>query len=222
MTIMKTVRKIHLWLSVPFGLIISVISLTGAALVFEPEITGLVRPGVELELHGPHNNRLPFFKTMFVMHRWLFDAPAVKGDMTVGKMVVALSTIAFAVALVTGLMLWLPRLRRKPLRSLTVDLRHGWFVFWRTLHVNGGAIVSLFLLLMALTGLLWSFPWLRTLLPDSPGVRPLTYALHIGSFGGWLVKTIWFVAALVGGILPLTGYYLWFKRLKRQSCTEVR
>ena len=31
----KTFRKIHLWLSVPFGLIISIICLTGAALVFE-------------------------------------------------------------------------------------------------------------------------------------------------------------------------------------------
>lgn len=38
----KTFRKIHLWLSVPFGLIISIICLTGAALVFEREINDAI------------------------------------------------------------------------------------------------------------------------------------------------------------------------------------
>lgn len=38
----KTIfRKLHLWLSVPFGLIITVVCLSGAALVFEEEITKL-------------------------------------------------------------------------------------------------------------------------------------------------------------------------------------
>lgn len=40
----KLFRKIHLWLSVPFGLIISIICLSGAALVFEDEITELCYP----------------------------------------------------------------------------------------------------------------------------------------------------------------------------------
>lgn len=39
----KAFRKIHLWLSVPFGLIITVICLSGAALVFEDEVTELCR-----------------------------------------------------------------------------------------------------------------------------------------------------------------------------------
>ena len=36
---MKIFRKIHLWLSVPFGVIITLICFSGAMLVFEPEIT---------------------------------------------------------------------------------------------------------------------------------------------------------------------------------------
>ena len=36
---MKLFRKIHLWLSVPFGIIITLICFSGAMLVFEPEIT---------------------------------------------------------------------------------------------------------------------------------------------------------------------------------------
>ena len=35
----KLFRKIHLWLSVPFGIIISLICFSGAMLVFEKEIT---------------------------------------------------------------------------------------------------------------------------------------------------------------------------------------
>ena len=42
----KVFRKIHLWLSVPVGLIITVICLTGAALVFERDITESLNPKI--------------------------------------------------------------------------------------------------------------------------------------------------------------------------------
>ena len=40
----KFFAKIHLWLSIPLGIIISVICLTGAILVFEQEITQALNP----------------------------------------------------------------------------------------------------------------------------------------------------------------------------------
>jgi uncharacterized iron-regulated membrane protein len=40
----KFIRQLHLWLSVPFGLIITVICFSGAALVFEPELMKLCNP----------------------------------------------------------------------------------------------------------------------------------------------------------------------------------
>ena len=42
----KIFRKIHLWLSVPFGIIITLICFSGAMLVFEPEITRSIRSKV--------------------------------------------------------------------------------------------------------------------------------------------------------------------------------
>ena len=42
----KIFRKIHLWLSVPFGLFITLICFSGAMLVFEKEITELCRPDI--------------------------------------------------------------------------------------------------------------------------------------------------------------------------------
>ena len=45
------------------------------------------------------------------------------------------------------------------------------------------------------------------------------YSLHIGSWGGLFTRILSFFAALLGATLPLTGYYLWIKRLygKRKS-----
>jgi uncharacterized iron-regulated membrane protein len=39
----KIFEKIHLWLSVPFGLIITLICFSGAMLVFEDEVNELFR-----------------------------------------------------------------------------------------------------------------------------------------------------------------------------------
>ena len=43
--------------------------------------------------------------------------------------------------------------------------------------------------------------------------------IHVGSWGGVVSKVFYFLAALLGATLPLTGYYLWIKRLyvKRKS-----
>lgn len=129
----KKFRQIHLWLSVPFGIIISILCLSGAALVFENEITEALNhdfyyvenvgstplPAGELakkvaatlpdsvsvtgisipadparayqvnlskprrasvyidpytgEIKGKYE-RMPFFTTMFKLHRWLLDS----------------------------------------------------------------------------------------------------------------------------------------------------
>ena len=42
----KLFAKIHLWLSIPLGILISIICLTGAILVFEQEITQALNPKV--------------------------------------------------------------------------------------------------------------------------------------------------------------------------------
>ena len=48
-------RKIHLWLSVPFGIVITLVCFSGAMLVFEKELTRLYdseakRTGVEPDI----------------------------------------------------------------------------------------------------------------------------------------------------------------------------
>ena len=79
---MKSIfRKLHLWLSLPFGVIITLICFSGAMLVFEYEVTRCVKPEVFQEERidkpaasatgevqkprrkvVPRDKRLPFFR----------------------------------------------------------------------------------------------------------------------------------------------------------------
>lgn len=45
-------------------------------------------------------------------------------------------------------------------------------------------------------------------------LRGWIYSVHVGLFGGLFTRILWFVAALMGASLPLTGYYLWLRRLR--------
>lgn len=377
----KTVRNIHLWLSVPFGLIIMLTCFSGAMLVFEKEVTQWLRPEVfhvdpqgrqplpmdevvrrvsatlpidvqvtgvtvfpdkgkawQLPLSKPSRasvyvdpytgevtgsaERLPFFSTMFRLHRWLLDSRPSGDGVFWGKVVVGVSTLLFVFVLVSGVIIWWPRTRKALKNSLKIAVRKGWRRFWYGLHVAGGMYALLLLLVMALTGLTWSFSWYQTgfytlfgvemkpsmghgnaamnasskggdgkrhgkkehagagtferyahwqevydaLAASHPGSREISiadgsasvtanrfgnvrgvdryqfdprtgrltgstlyqdldgsgkirgwiYSVHVGSWGGLLPRILWFLAALLGATLPLTGYYLWIKRIGRK------
>ncbi len=212
----KALRKIHLWLSVPTGIIITLVCFSGAMLVFEKEITEAIKPelyfvkeakgepipmqqlmekveetlpdsvsisGVtvfadstrtcQVSLTKPRrasiyvnqytgevtgrSERLPFFNTMFHLHRWLMGSSS-----GVGKLLTGICTLVLVFILITGILMWLTN-RHKPLKaSLAIHVTKGWGRFWHDLHVAGGIYATIFLLAMALTGLTWSFSWYRT------------------------------------------------------------
>lgn len=372
----KTFRKIHLWLAVPFGLIITIICFTGALLVFEDQVTQLTNrhlyyvesPGsqplpvgtlvekvesqltkgatitgvtiypqpdrsYQVNLSAPkgaavyidpytgevlgQSQRTPFFRTVFLLHRWLLDSQPADGGIFWGKSIVGVSTLLMVVILITGLVIWWPRSRKGLKQGVTIALRKGKARFWHDLHAAGGIYVLLLVLVMALTGLTWSFDWYKNAFytlfgvettapakgpahkekspqgpqpgttteatapvtpfacwqqvydqvaaenPDrlkieitdgtasvsnnrygnirgtdrytfdpqsgqitgaslykdtgnSGKIRGWIYSIHTGAWGGNLTRIIWFLAALLGATLPLTGYYLWIKRLYRK------
>lgn len=209
----KAFAKIHLWFSIPFGIIISVVCLSGAALVFEQDITRALNPGfyrVEVEdgakpltpselvtklrtqlpdslrisglqmsgdpeeawmVSFEHLNRktlsvnpytgeingwnksYPFFQTMRKLHRWLMDVPPRKGDKTVGKTIVGVTTLVFVAILISGVVIWIPRTKKALKNRLQVSCNKGWRRFCYDSHVSLGFYTTLFLLVMALTGL---------------------------------------------------------------------
>ena len=212
----KLFRKLHLWLSVPFGLFITLICFSGAMLVFEREITEMCRRDLyfvdevresplpvddlmeavaatlpdsvsvtgltissdptrnwQIGLSKPRraslyvdpytgvvkgrSERLPFYDTMFHLHRWMMGSSTGSG-----KLLVGVSTLMLVLILITGLLMWLTN-RNKPLaKSLKISFTKGWSRFWHDLHVAGGIYATLFLLALALTGLTWSFSWYRS------------------------------------------------------------
>lgn len=204
----KTIRSIHLWFSVPLGLIMSLVCITGLIMLFEPA-------------HAHGDPRPEFFMNVMRLHRWLFDAPAVKGAMTTGKMIVAISVSCMVVALVTGVILWWMRARRDLTRNLKISFHEGFRAFCTSLHTAGGIYVVAFLLVIALTGLTWSFGWYRAWFTSLFGIAKgshVIYEIHTGAVGGVFTRVIWFAAVLTGFTLPLTGYYMWIKHLMTKRC----
>lgn len=96
---------------------------------------------------------------MFRLHRWLLDSRPSGDGVFWGKVVVGVSTLLFVFVLVSGVIIWWPRTRKALKNSLKITVRKGWRRFWYGLHVAGGMYVLLLLLVMALTGLTWSFSW---------------------------------------------------------------
>lgn len=381
----KVFLKFHLWLSVPFGIIVTLICFSGAMLVFEPEAVKLLRHDI-LYVDRPQHTALPVgqlvrnveqtlpedvkvtgvtmfsdpalackvnlskprraavyvdqytgevkglyerpavFDTMQRLHRWLLDNRDKSGGVFWGRTVVGISTIVFVLVLLSGVVIWWPRSRRMLRNSLKITALKGRHLLWRGLHVAGGMYVLLLLLVMALTGLTWSFQWyskgfyamlgvsevpksgakvyaeqaakekskdrsgkkkpegavgmaengtavyaqwqtvydtLRARNPryeqitvsdgkaevafgglgnrnaadkyefdaataritsaspyadaaKSSKVRGWIFSIHMGTWGGLLTRVLWFFSALFGATLPVTGYYLWIRRLRHR------
>lgn len=207
----KFFRKLHTWLAIPVGIIISITCLTGAILVFQEEILELANPGhyfvkeikgspipieeliaivdkqldnnsvagVKIpsdpertytmtlkegfrisafvnpytgEITGIYNFREHPFFTIMSIHRWLLD-----GSRTWGKYTVGISTLLFAIILISGIIIWFPREFKK--NRFKVQFKKGRKRLWYDCHNVLGFYACLVLLICALTGLMWSFDW---------------------------------------------------------------
>ena len=75
---MKLFRKIHLWLSVPFGIIITLVCFSGAMLIFEPEITRAVHSDVYY-VSEVKDEPLPMGELMETVKASLPDSVSITG-----------------------------------------------------------------------------------------------------------------------------------------------
>lgn len=102
-----------------------------------------------------------FFMSMFKMHRWLLM------DMSIGRPIVGVSTIIFLILSLTGIVLWFPKKKLKKLqwKNLKPGFKIAWRAKWKRvnhdLHVTLGFYTAIFLIIMSITGLFWSFEWYR-------------------------------------------------------------
>ena len=100
-----------------------------------------------------------FFSFIRSLHRWL----AFEGDArTIGKNIVAISTIACIILTIGGVIVYWPRVKNNFLRSFTFSFKHKKRAFLSTMHSAIGMWVVPFFLLMCFTGLYWSYDWYRS------------------------------------------------------------
>lgn len=48
-------------------------------------------------------------------------------------------------------------------------------------------------------------------------LRGWIFSIHTGGLGGVFTRVLWLLGALLGASLPLTGYYIWIKHLKKRK-----
>ncbi len=73
---MKLFHNIHLWLSVPFGLIITLICFSGAMLIFEPEITRNIKSDIYY-VSSSKGDPVPMEKLMETVKATLPDSVSI-------------------------------------------------------------------------------------------------------------------------------------------------
>ena len=74
---MKLFHNIHLWLSVPFGLIITLICFSGAMLIFEPEITRNIKSDIYY-VSSSKGDPVPMEKLMETVKATLPDSVSIR------------------------------------------------------------------------------------------------------------------------------------------------
>jgi len=98
-----------------------------------------------------------FFGSMFKLHRWLLL------DSKIGRPIVGIATIIFLFLSITGIIIWFPKKWKwkafKP--GFKIKFSANWKRINHDLHNTLGFYSCIFLVIMILTGLCWSFGWYR-------------------------------------------------------------
>lgn len=139
-------------------------SISGITIPAEPNAAWALQAGRQATyinpytgevLGGMHQTTRDFFMGWFRLHRWLLF------DSEIGRPITGAATLCFLSISLTGLYLWLNKALRQPRRSLPRLLALKRKVGWRRtnydLHLVLGIYAVIPLLIMAYTGLFWSY-----------------------------------------------------------------
>ncbi|WP_430614905.1 PepSY-associated TM helix domain-containing protein [Flavobacterium sp. JP2137] len=110
----------------------------------------------------------PFFTDMMKLHRFLLM------ESEIGRPIVGVATLIFILLSITGLFLWFPK-KIKGWKSMKPGFKIKFSGKWKRvnhdLHNTLGFYTLLVILVMAVTGLCWSFEWYRAGLSEVLGVK---------------------------------------------------
>lgn len=127
---------------------------------------------------------------------------------TAGKVIVTYTTLFFVIILLSGIYIYFPRNGRQMRQRFRIERGKGTRKLLFDLHVSLGWWALLWLLLLAVTGLGFGLK----LVPKGSALMQVFHQFHIGAWGGMLTRIITFVVSLIGASLPITGYWIYFKK----------
>jgi sulfite reductase (NADPH) flavoprotein alpha-component len=102
-----------------------------------------------------------FFRTVRSLHRWLL-IPSEEGGINIGRQITGFSAFALVFFALSGLYLRWPRRALNWRNWFRIDFSLKGRNFYWALHSVIGTWVILMYLLMALTGLTWSYSWFKS------------------------------------------------------------
>lgn len=115
----------------------------------------LVNPYTGEVMGGIETGTGRFFQTVMKLHRWLLM------EQKTGRIIVGIATIVFTFLLLSGLILWFPKKLRYWKQGFFILFSGKWKRINYDLHNVLGFYSFIVLLVMALTGLCWSFEWYK-------------------------------------------------------------
>lgn len=116
-----------------------------------------VNPYTAEILKAPKSSADGFMMFMFRMHRWIML------EVPVGRPIVGIATIIFLILSVSGIVLWFPKkVKWKNMKSgFKIKTNANWKRVNHDLHNTLGFYACIFIVIMGLTGLCWSFEGYR-------------------------------------------------------------
>ena len=217
--------RVHLWVGIAIGLYILVISLSGSAVVFRREMSRwLIPPDANFEAGFPLALRII---------EWMVDLHANLLAGSVGRDLNGVFSILVTVMVLTGAVIWWPG-RRSWLRSAIVVRPSRTRQFSWHLHSAVGLWGFVLLSGWAITGVYFAFPepfeWFFNSFDNNPEnfQRPgeeillLLIQWHFGRFGGVGIRILWVILGLLPVVLYVTGFTVWWKRIRSSPSTRAR
>lgn len=110
---------------------------------------------IKLEVLEQNETLNNFFNFHFKLHRWLLFPTEI------GRPIVGIITIGFILLILSGLYLWLPKNKTHFIKSLYIKFNSPFKKLNHDLHNVLGFYSAIFLFILAITGLCWSFEWHR-------------------------------------------------------------
>lgn len=218
----------HWLVGITAGLVLAVVGATGATLSFEKQIVAALNDGVYLEMpRGKIKDPArvaavqaqtgrEFFRDVRKLHRWLMLGES--GDKDIGRQIVGACTMLLVLMSLSGLYLRWPRGKHSWSGWLAPNFSLKGRAFLWNLHTIAGTWVLLFYLLMALTGLHWSYEWYRdgVFAVFGPDSKRALFELHTGQFFGVPGMAVFMVASLCMPLFAVTGWMLYLDRRRRR------